>query len=274
MIAVLITVHNRIEKTVRCLKQLKQAALRITIPVDIYLVDDASTDGTSERLEEEYPDVRVIQGNGELFWNRGMRLAWKTATAVHDFEYYLWLNNDTYLKTNALDTLLEHSIRMKNKSIICGQTNSETTGEMTYGGELKSGRDVYYEGGLSLCDFINGNCVLIPKFVYERNGLLDKQFHHSLGDFDYSLRAAKLGINSYLTEDSLAYCEPNPRPWLWCRKDVPLNIRLKHLYSPGGGNPPHIHFKYEKRHFGLIYASFHYLTMHIRVLFPTLWANH
>ena len=274
MLAVLITVHNRIEKTLRCLECLQAAASKIEMPVDIYLVDDASTDGTREILREQYPDVAIIQGNGLLFWNRGMRLAWETAAEKADYSFYLWLNNDTYVFPGSLKSLLENSKTLSDQCILCARTCSEEDGALTYGARNKKGESLRFKSGIAKCEIINGNLVLVPRFVYERVGILDRQFHHSIGDFDYSLRAAKRGIDSYVTEYPQAYCETNPRPWLWCRKDVPLVKRLKYLYSSAGGNPPHVHFQYEKRHFGLITASFHYFTIHIRVIFPKLWPKH
>jgi hypothetical protein len=36
----------------------------------------------------------VLGGDGSLFWNGGMRLAYADAMRS-DFDYYLWLNGDT-----------------------------------------------------------------------------------------------------------------------------------------------------------------------------------
>lgn len=45
----------------------------------VYLTDDGSTDGTTEMLREKYPQVKVVSGNGNLFWDRGMHAAWREA---------------------------------------------------------------------------------------------------------------------------------------------------------------------------------------------------
>lgn len=44
-------------------------------PFDVFLVDDESTDGTSEAIKSEFPEVSIIKGDGSLFWNRGMYTA-------------------------------------------------------------------------------------------------------------------------------------------------------------------------------------------------------
>ena len=43
---------------------------------------------------ERHPDVRLLRGNGQLYWNGGMRRAFGEAMAA-DYDYYLWMNDDT-----------------------------------------------------------------------------------------------------------------------------------------------------------------------------------
>ena len=91
-IAVLLTVFNRKDKTLKCLEQLyNQLPLR-EYQVDIYLTNDGCTDGTPEAINQKYPQIHIIQGTGNLFWNRGMYLAWQEA-AKNDYDFYLWLND-------------------------------------------------------------------------------------------------------------------------------------------------------------------------------------
>ena len=65
------TVHNRREKTLACLKLCYEQieSLRSEYAFSVYLTDDASTDGTAEAVSREYPDVNIIKGNGSLYWN-------------------------------------------------------------------------------------------------------------------------------------------------------------------------------------------------------------
>ena len=89
-IAAIITCHNRKEKTLVCLKSLFQ----IIQNIDVFLTDDGSTDGTSEAVKKIYPQVNIIQGDGNLFWSRGMYIAWKEAVKG-GYDYYL-----SSIKTN------------------------------------------------------------------------------------------------------------------------------------------------------------------------------
>ena len=76
-IAVLMTCHNRKESTLRCLRGLPS-------DLDVFLVDDASTDGTSDAVREvsraeRDGRVEVREGNGSLYWAWGMALAWRAS---------------------------------------------------------------------------------------------------------------------------------------------------------------------------------------------------
>jgi GT2 family glycosyltransferase len=77
--AVLITCHNRKPKTLACLAALFNQELSPEVTIDVYLVDDGSTDGTAEAVHQAYPQVKILQGDGSLFWNRGMRKAFAEA---------------------------------------------------------------------------------------------------------------------------------------------------------------------------------------------------
>lgn len=104
-IAVLLTVHDRKNKTLRCLENLYKQVLPNYLRLDIYLTDDGCTDGTPEAIKRQFPKVHIIKGDGNLFWNRGMYRAWEEA-AKQDYNFYLWLNDDSYLFDGALFTLV------------------------------------------------------------------------------------------------------------------------------------------------------------------------
>ena len=78
-LAILLTVHNRRENTLRCL-QCVNAQLPVSgVEADIYMTDDGCTDGTAETVSKRFPEVRIIKGDGGLYWNRGMIAAWEAA---------------------------------------------------------------------------------------------------------------------------------------------------------------------------------------------------
>lgn len=268
--AVLITCHNRKEKTVKCLDLLFKQKNEREFLIDVFLVDDGSTDGTSDAIKIQFPKVHIIKGDGNLFWNRGMNLAWKEASKMNP-DYYLWLNDDTFLFENGINSLLKSSFEKENQAIIVGSTISEISKIITYGGRYDNGQIIEPNDSLQDCFHFNGNLVLIPKKVFEKVGFLDPIFHHAVGDFDYGMRARKKGVQLFISPEFNGFCEGHENFSKWCRVETPLIQRLKTLYSSTCECNPKQFFIFEKRHYGLIQAMKHLITIHIRAFLPKLW---
>jgi len=271
-IAALLTVHNRKIATISCLRELFKQENHSGYNLDVFLVDDGCTDGTPDAIREEFPDVNIIKGNGNLFWNRGMHTAWVNASNAKKYDFYFWLNDDTFLYKNALDVLILSSSKFDDKCVIAGTTSAVGSPEKkTYGGYSKAYGLLEPNGKEVACECFNGNIVLVPQFAYDIVGENDSFFHHALGDFDYGLRANKLGVHSYIAPTILGECDINNRSsYEWCNPQNSLRKRIKILRSPFGHNPEEF-FLYDRRHKGFFIACFHYITVHIRVLFPWIW---
>jgi len=276
-IAVIMACHNRKEFTLKCLGILfKQFGINSIFNIDVFVLDDNSTDGTSEEIKRQFSKVNIIQGDGSLFWNRGMYVAWKSAVeSKKEFDCYLWLNDDTFLFKNGLHLMLNAAEETQYKSIICGSICSPyVEKKMTYGGcSLIDKKTIpnLPNGENCLADIINGNCVLVPHSVYLIVGNLDWSFIHAIGDNDYGLRAKKLGIFSYSTGNFIGTCSDNSSLPKWCNPEFSIQERFKNLYSPLGNAEPFKFFKYQKRHFGIIKASKNFLSTHLRLLYPNFW---
>lgn len=67
-IAILLTCHDRKEKTLKCLHSLYSTYKNY----DTYLVDDGCTDGTPEAVMATFHNVHIIKGNGNLFEQRNV----------------------------------------------------------------------------------------------------------------------------------------------------------------------------------------------------------
>lgn len=272
LIAVLLTVHNRKVKTLECLSYLFEQEISDEHTFDVYLTNDGCTDGTPEAVKQHYPSVNIIDGDGNLFWNRGMYKAWEEASKTN-YDFYIWLNDDTILEKNAFSILLNSSTKKNDQSIIVGSTNSiKSSEEITYGGRTHKKGLIYPGHNLISCDYFNGNIVLIPESVYKVVGMNDYYFRHALGDFDYGLRAKKLGVDLFIAPGILGKCDEHESLSTWCNPNQPFAKRWKALRTPIGHNPEEF-FIYEKRHNGIIKALFHYFTNHLRVLFPSIWKN-
>lgn len=273
-IAVLLTCHNRKEKTLDCLKSFYRAKLAENVSFDVYLVDDGSTDETSEAVKLNFQEVKVIQGSGNLYWNKGMRLAWETAARNRNkkYDFYLWLNDDTLLDEDAVSELVnchEESKKYENKtSIIVGTCrNDSDSNKFSYGGRIND-IPVIPNGSIQKCNFINGNLVLVPKEIYNTIGNLSPLYTHTMGDNDYGLRALKAGFGCFITRKYIATCPTNEMAD-WCNPKIPVAKRFQNLNSPKGLNIKEymIFLKEHKRKKWLISA----IKVYLKNLLPTIY---
>lgn len=257
-LAVLLTSYNRKAKTLACLKSL---FLQIDLPADlqfqVFLVNDGSTDGTAEAVAEQFPSVKILQGTGHLYWNGGMRLAFGEALR-QGYDHYLWLNDDTTLFPIAVGQLLGIAARLGNNATIVASTQDPFTGQLTYGGvrRLHRWRPLKFtmvapgENPVPV-ETMNGNCVLIPRAVTQKVGNLDPTFTHGMGDFDYGLRARKLGVDVYVAPGYYGYCQRNPLE----TQKLPLGERWRKVFSPHG-LPPREWAVFAKRYAGPFWFVF------------------
>jgi GT2 family glycosyltransferase len=194
---------------------------RESIRLSVFLVDDGSSDGTTDAVRTLAPTVQIIQGNGQLFWAGGMRLGIAAAMAA-DVDLILWLNDDTILFPGALAALLATWAGMSAEGthdvIVVGSTQALETGAPSYGGVRRIGRFNRARTELIApsatdalaCDSMNGNCVLVPRSAALRLGNIDSAYVHGLGDFDYGFRAMRLGIALVIAPGFLGQCNRNP----------------------------------------------------------------
>lgn len=269
-IAILMTVHNRRETTLRCLRHIEKMVFdKGSFALDIFMTDDGSSDGTAGAVQKEFPYVRIIEGDGSLFWNRGMIAAWQEA-AKQSYDYYLWVNDDTFVFPDMLSRMLRCSTDQGDRSIIVGSTcSSDGSGRTTYGGR-KNGRLVTDVSQMHACDTMNGNLVLVPRPVFERLGMNDPYYRHSLGDTDYGLRASEAGMGILVVPGHCGACDQHERPTVWMDPKHSLRERWGNFFSPLGNNPFEF-FHYRRKHYGLFPAIATFLTNFAHFLFPGLW---
>lgn len=241
--AVLIASHNRRESTLGCLSRLLPQLGEEGV---VYIVDDGSTDGTGSDVRASYPTVRVIDGDGSLYWAKGMHKAWEAAVAEwNDWDGYLWLNDDTELYPDAIAKML-----------------SANDGDKIVVGELENGKgEVVY--GLRKGGLFTGNCVLVPRKVYELLGMICSEYSHAWADSDYAMMAKRAGIE-VVSAGVVGKSEGHAnRPSL---KGLTLRERIGMLRNPKGWNL-HDLWLYRRRNWGYCAAicSCLHLILHVAI---------
>ncbi len=219
-IAILIPVYNKINYTKHCLEDLQQRTNNINKDnVEIVVIDDGSSDGTTEWIHNNYKEVTVLHGNGNLFWSGAINLGLKYAINQKGFDYVLFWNNDIIVADDYFENLIKlienqnitgivgsKIITLYDKSIIWG-----------YGGYFfpkngKKGMYGYFEEDKEEflqkreVDWVTGMGALVSRHVVEKIGLCDnKRFPQYFGDMDFSYRAKLAGFKVIVSPELVIY---------------------------------------------------------------------
>lgn len=218
-IAIIIPVFNRKETSLNCLRQLRELP-HDDADITVIVVDDGSTDGTSEAIAEQFPEVILLKGGGNLWWTGGINTGVCYAIE-HQFDYTLFTNDDLDLDPNYLLGLIE--VSKKYPDALVGGIKAVKTADNTkiiasifrrkgWFQELYdpyAGKDIRtLESEIIEVDALTGSALLIPVSVYRDIGILDeKNFPHNWGDLEFALRAKEAGYRCCISTKSRVYTD-------------------------------------------------------------------
>lgn len=282
-IAVLLTVFNRVDKTVKCLDRLFNSFVNVAnLDVEVYITNDGSTDSTKEVLKEKYSSkkLHVLEGDGTLYWNGGMNNSWQAALQEGGYDGFLWLNNDSYVYSNLwkeiIDTHNYSLSKFEKGGIYVGSTKDAKLGEFTYGGFIYTNKwtlkDKFLKpnGCFQLCQAAHGNITFVAVDVVKSEGIFCSDYIHSGGDHDYSYLAFKHGFPVIVMREYVGECENDHSGSYGSEfKAMSLKERIKYLKSPLGYNLNNT-LLFQKRCFPYRYIPV-LLTGYFKALFPNFY---
>ncbi|MFI3326453.1 MAG: glycosyltransferase family 2 protein [Clostridia bacterium] len=268
-ILAMFTCYNRKDKTEKCIKDLvsKNKNCEFTFVV----ADDNSNDGTKEiltNMKNEY-DIHLLNGDGNLFYSGGMRLAMEYGinNLTEKFDYILMMNDDVEFYENSVEAIINQSKQQDNAVIVgamCDNQNQLSYNAIKYVKGIKY-RKVELSEWTMEADTFNANCVLIPYYIFKQIGVMDKKYIHSLGDFDYGLSIKKVGYKIYCSKDFVGLCNNNPSNNTWTDKSLSIKERIKKKENiKGAPFKQWWHFLY--KNFGVFIAVKYSITPYIRIL--------
>lgn len=167
-----------------------QELRKITYPnIEIIVVDNASTDGTPEMVEKEFPYVKLIrmpENIGITGWNIGFKEA--------SGKYIVVLDDDSYPKSDAIELMVERFERFdKEVGIIAFQIrNVENTKCSTSG--WPDQMITFWGCGAG-----------IKKDLVNEIGGYDPKFFLYMNEKEFSIRALKNGFKTIYCKDIIAY---------------------------------------------------------------------
>lgn len=216
-ISIIIPVHNRKACVQNILNQIYNQVTKAIHLAEIFVIviDDGSTDGTKELIKNNFTFVHLLEGDGSLWWTGAIVKGMEYALKILDTDYVVWLNDDVSIAEEFVNNLVSISVADEDKkTIVGGIVRDKTYSDWIVYSGMKDGQPIHNINLFSLSKelevvALNGNIVVIPRYVIDKVGLPDAIKFPQIGaDFEFIKRANKLGfrvVSSSLLQGSTDY---------------------------------------------------------------------
>jgi len=213
MISIIIVNYNRKDLLKNCLDAVRTQSFK---DIEIIVVDNGSSDGSSDMARADYPWVKLIENKENLFFCKANNQGIEAAKG----DLILCLNNDCildkdYLKEAVISFNVDEKIGMVSGKIFrMDRKTIDSTGlfvarnrkplERGYG---KPDKGQYDNPGYIFG--VSGSCMLMKKImlddIRDENGYFDETFEMYYEDLDLCWRARKKGWKAYYNPKAMAY---------------------------------------------------------------------
>lgn len=208
LLSIVIPTRDTRELTLRCLASLRNGG---ETPVDIIVVDDASSDGTAAAVRADHPEATVVDTGRNIGFSRAVNLGAERASG----DVILVLNSDTEISKGALVALLSAVDGNRSLGIAGAEltdpdgspqwragkwpttlwllTQSSGLGSMT--SRLPGRRRVGSSGATrtGAVDWVSGAAMAVRREVWQECGPFDVDYRFYCQDLDLCASAREAG---------------------------------------------------------------------------------
>lgn len=207
-VSVVIPTWNRCGLLLECLASLDRQSFR---DLEVVVVDDGSTDGTSETLRRERPELIVVT----LERNEGFAKAINAGIGRATGEFLFLLNNDMTLEPDCLEKLLR-TAESSSSDMMAPMVLWRDDPDVIYSvGDrlLRNFRPESIGFRASRAEFeppsevfgVSAGAGLFRRTVFDAVGLFDERFVAYFEDSDFCFRARLAGFRARACPEAVAY---------------------------------------------------------------------
>lgn len=201
-VLIIILCYNGIADTLACLASLQQIDYA---DYDILVLDNASSDGTPERVRAEFPNVTLLENGANLGFAAGNNVGLRYALQ-HEYAYALLLNNDTEVAPDFLRRLVDIAESDAAIGVVGPTITYYERPDLIW----SAGGHVDWRRGLAVMrtneadvgqyrdpsdvEYVTGCALLVKHDALKRAGLLDERFFMYFEETEWCVRIGRAGF--------------------------------------------------------------------------------
>jgi GT2 family glycosyltransferase len=209
-VSIIIVNWNTKKLLLECLSSVFKTINKLSF--EIWLVDNASSDGSVEAVKQNYPDVKIIQNKKNLGFAAANNIALERMCG----QYALLLNTDTILTNGAVENLFDFMEKNYDAGMACGQLLNQDGSKQNSIANFPGihslicnesllqilfpkkfpGKRREYKKPVEV-DSCIGACLMVRKKAMDEVGLLDKRYFFFFEETDWAYRMKQAGWKIY-----------------------------------------------------------------------------
>jgi N-acetylglucosaminyl-diphospho-decaprenol L-rhamnosyltransferase len=193
LVSILILNWNGTKYIFDCLESVRE---KVRLPYEVIVVDNHSSDGSPDRIAEDYPWVKLVRSDDNLGFAKGNNLAALYASG----KYLLLLNYDTLLLSDITDAVrvleADPSIGVVGAQMFALDGTKRPScayfprpSRLLRLGGLWFHPETYKAGGagveIALCDSVEGSFLMTPAAIWKQFGGMDERNYMYCDDVEY-----------------------------------------------------------------------------------------
>lgn len=213
-ICILVLNWNGANDTIACVHSLQKVTYA---NAEIVVIDNGSDDDSIQRFHEQFSDVKIIELESNLFYGGGNNAGLDWALD-HGFDYVIFLNNDTTVEPDFLESLLAGFDMSQDVGMVAPLMCYSAAPELIWygGGHINLWTGVVEHENIrkhvstielksKKTDYITGCCLMMPTRLAANLGGFDLSFKMYGEDVDLSLRTVAAGYDLIFVPQSKIY---------------------------------------------------------------------
>jgi GT2 family glycosyltransferase len=229
---ILLPVHNRKATTRRIIACFQQQTFK---EYRLILIDDGSTDGTADIVQEMIPSVTILRGRGDWWWGGALHQGykWLAAQSLTASDMVVLMNDDSVFDSAYFETAVS-ILNQQRHTLLVSCAFNEKDGRVFDGGVHANWKhwkfSVEHDPSLINCASTRGLFLWADEFI-SLGGFYPRLLPHYGSDYEFTIRAYNKGFKLLVDERLKLWVNENTTGIRSLRNKDSYGAFLKSMFS-------------------------------------------